>query len=224
MKILICTGIYPPDIGGPATYSNLISEELKDQDESLNRIVSKTNKVNSATIAITIKATKLSLKKIGNNFKLVGTFEFIESSLRLHLACVNNMLTLVSHHSEDPKNINITKFNCYAGDHDLVILQNVDTLKYLSIDFFGTLHIRSARGDTRNESCIVHLDGSPSGLLMISANWGNSGWLKSVNNHTCTRTTTSDTSITSDTPTSIALSQSIADSENILTFVAVRIM
>ncbi len=29
MRILICTGIYPPDIGGPATYSNLIFEELK---------------------------------------------------------------------------------------------------------------------------------------------------------------------------------------------------
>lgn len=28
MKILICTGIYPPDIGGPATYSKLLFEEL----------------------------------------------------------------------------------------------------------------------------------------------------------------------------------------------------
>ncbi len=28
MKILIITGIFPPDIGGPATYSKLISEEL----------------------------------------------------------------------------------------------------------------------------------------------------------------------------------------------------
>ena len=29
MKILIVTGIYPPDIGGPATYSQLIEKELK---------------------------------------------------------------------------------------------------------------------------------------------------------------------------------------------------
>ena len=28
LKILICTGIYPPDIGGPATYSKLLFEEL----------------------------------------------------------------------------------------------------------------------------------------------------------------------------------------------------
>ncbi len=28
MKILIATGIYPPDIGGPATYSKLLNEEL----------------------------------------------------------------------------------------------------------------------------------------------------------------------------------------------------
>jgi glycosyltransferase involved in cell wall biosynthesis len=28
MKLLICTGIYPPDIGGPATYTKLIQEEL----------------------------------------------------------------------------------------------------------------------------------------------------------------------------------------------------
>jgi glycosyltransferase involved in cell wall biosynthesis len=29
MKILIATGIYPPDIGGPATYTKLIEEELR---------------------------------------------------------------------------------------------------------------------------------------------------------------------------------------------------
>ena len=28
MKILICTGLYPPDIGGPATYSKLLFDEL----------------------------------------------------------------------------------------------------------------------------------------------------------------------------------------------------
>lgn len=28
LKILICTGIYPPDIGGPATYSKLLFDEL----------------------------------------------------------------------------------------------------------------------------------------------------------------------------------------------------
>lgn len=28
MRILICTGIYPPDVGGPATYSKILNEEL----------------------------------------------------------------------------------------------------------------------------------------------------------------------------------------------------
>ncbi len=28
MRILIATGIYPPDIGGPATYSKLLFDEL----------------------------------------------------------------------------------------------------------------------------------------------------------------------------------------------------
>ncbi len=32
MKILICTGIYPPDIGGPATYSKLLFDELPKKD------------------------------------------------------------------------------------------------------------------------------------------------------------------------------------------------
>ncbi len=31
MKILICTGVYPPDIGGPATYSKLLFEELPEK-------------------------------------------------------------------------------------------------------------------------------------------------------------------------------------------------
>ncbi|MDP3957996.1 MAG: glycosyltransferase family 4 protein [bacterium] len=32
MKILIATGLYPPDIGGPATYSKLLKEELPKRD------------------------------------------------------------------------------------------------------------------------------------------------------------------------------------------------
>ncbi len=31
MRILICTGIYPPDIGGPATYSKILNDELPKQ-------------------------------------------------------------------------------------------------------------------------------------------------------------------------------------------------
>jgi len=35
MKILIATGIYPPEIGGPATYAGLLSEELKRRGEQV---------------------------------------------------------------------------------------------------------------------------------------------------------------------------------------------
>jgi len=28
MRVLICTGLYPPDIGGPATYSKMLVNEL----------------------------------------------------------------------------------------------------------------------------------------------------------------------------------------------------
>lgn len=35
MKILIATGIYPPDIGGPATYSKIIAEELTKRGHSI---------------------------------------------------------------------------------------------------------------------------------------------------------------------------------------------
>ena len=35
MKILIATGIYPPDIGGPATYSKIIGEELTRRGHSI---------------------------------------------------------------------------------------------------------------------------------------------------------------------------------------------
>ncbi|MBU1179789.1 glycosyltransferase family 4 protein [Patescibacteria group bacterium] len=35
MNLLICTGIYPPDIGGPATYSKLISEKLSQRGHSV---------------------------------------------------------------------------------------------------------------------------------------------------------------------------------------------
>jgi len=34
MKILIATGIYPPEVGGPATYAVLVESELKKRDVS----------------------------------------------------------------------------------------------------------------------------------------------------------------------------------------------
>lgn len=36
LKVLIATGIYPPDIGGPATYSKLLFEELPQHEISVN--------------------------------------------------------------------------------------------------------------------------------------------------------------------------------------------
>jgi len=32
MKILIATGIYPPDIGGPAKYAKSLAEELESRE------------------------------------------------------------------------------------------------------------------------------------------------------------------------------------------------
>ncbi len=39
MKILIATGIYPPDIGGPATYSKLLFEEFKKRGQEVEAVV-----------------------------------------------------------------------------------------------------------------------------------------------------------------------------------------
>src|SRR3989338_1426308 len=36
MRILIATGIFPPDIGGPATYSSLLLEELPKRDVAVS--------------------------------------------------------------------------------------------------------------------------------------------------------------------------------------------
>jgi len=36
MKILVCTGIYPPDIGGPATYSKILNDELPSRGFSVD--------------------------------------------------------------------------------------------------------------------------------------------------------------------------------------------
>ncbi len=38
MRIVLASGIYPPDIGGPATYSKLISEELKKRGHNVSVI------------------------------------------------------------------------------------------------------------------------------------------------------------------------------------------
>jgi len=60
MKILICTGIYPPDIGGPATYSNLIREELAKRGHEVS-ILTYGDKITNDELRITNIGRKRSL-------------------------------------------------------------------------------------------------------------------------------------------------------------------
>jgi len=59
MKILICTGIYPPDIGGPATYSKLVSEELVKHGHHVNILTYGNSKIANDKLLITNVSRKL---------------------------------------------------------------------------------------------------------------------------------------------------------------------
>jgi glycosyltransferase involved in cell wall biosynthesis len=53
MKILICTGIYPPDIGGPATYTKLISKELKERGHEVSVLTYGDERITNYELRIT---------------------------------------------------------------------------------------------------------------------------------------------------------------------------
>ncbi len=44
MKILICTGIYPPDIGGPAQYADNLKDEFLKQGNAVKILTYKLEK------------------------------------------------------------------------------------------------------------------------------------------------------------------------------------
>lgn len=146
--------------------------EIQSQKETIERIQVKTDIVSDKTLAATLKATRLTRKSRGSKAVKVGRFQFVDFNSGRLLAANDEVLQL-----SDSMNRS-TLFDVYFKDDEIVGLQNAKTLKFIGVTWTGSVAI-SGHHFGKSEECFIHIsNGKPTGLLIVSKNWGSGGWIK----------------------------------------------
>lgn len=147
-----------------------IGHAVHQSNEIADRLSDKINNTNDATLAVLLRTAQLSQRANKTEPEFVGFYQFICDDAYLSLN-QENIIVLTKRPDSS------TIFRVYCKESNLLGLQNLKTLKFLGISFFG-----SARGTnsnfTNSEEVYISLDGSPSGLLFLGCNWNGGGWLK----------------------------------------------
>ncbi|MDP3784683.1 MAG: glycosyltransferase family 4 protein, partial [bacterium] len=85
MKILIATGIYPPDVGGPATYSKYITEELPKRGHEVHvEVYARVREYFPRVISHIVYAFKVW--RLARKMDVILTTDTISAGLPVHLA------------------------------------------------------------------------------------------------------------------------------------------
>lgn len=149
-----------------------MTQYLDNQNSSLERIQTKTEKIHEDTLAATLKSSRIIQRHDKTQGVDIGKFQFIDTVTGFYLCVENYCLEL----TDKPKRSSY--FQCYKRHDNLIGLQNCKTMKYLGTTYYGVVKVS---GDYwgKMEDCWVNLTGAPSGILILSRNWGSGGWLKS---------------------------------------------
>src|SRR3989338_10262907 len=78
MKILIATGIYPPEIGGPATYAQKIAQKLAENGHEVAVLTYSAKAVES-----TDSNSKWKIIRIARGNKILNRIRFLAAAYRL---------------------------------------------------------------------------------------------------------------------------------------------
>lgn len=73
MKILLCTGIYPPELGGPATYTKLLSDELSKRGHDV-QVITYSDSAGEDEKVFRIKRSALKFVHYYRYFRAVKSF------------------------------------------------------------------------------------------------------------------------------------------------------
>src|SRR3989344_1553976 len=109
MKILICTGIYYPDIGGPATYSKLLFDELPKKGVFVE--VLSFGEVRRLPKIIRHYAYYKRVKKIARNFDVIYVQDPVSVGLPTALACEKQNKKFVIYNAFSPADIVEEKYS-----------------------------------------------------------------------------------------------------------------
>lgn len=149
----------------------IMGEQLQQQNAQIDRIDSASDQVHDKTLAVSLKATKLSKSSQTDPGKYVGTYQFLATTNLFMLAAKDDSLVLTT--SADLT----TLFKCYIRQNTIIGLQNEVTGKYVGCTMWGTVAV-SGEYFGSHEECYIDLDGKESGLMFVARNWGSGGWLK----------------------------------------------
>ena len=151
--------------------SYAIGEQIEQQNDTLNRIENKTERVHDKTLAATLRSAQLTRGSGSSTIQYLGVYQFVEAGTARYLGVVHDSIILVKQADRS------TYYNIYMKSGNLMGIQNAKTLKYLGVTMWGTVQ---ASGNTfgKYEECFIDLDGRPSGIVILATNWGGGGWLK----------------------------------------------
>lgn len=175
-----------------------MSNALKQQHESLDRIENLSNKVNDSLLEVTLMASKLTMSKTKTVY--LGRYEFMDIESSMYLSVDNKQLRLTHFHNQS------VHFDCFCRNENIMALQSSKTLQFIKVTPFGSIEVSGEYFGRYEQLYFDFLSGRPGGILIINQNWSYGGWLK--------RSTSSDDDTLVNSTTS-----SVRDQESMLIFV-----
>jgi hypothetical protein len=145
-------------------------ETLESHKSTVDRINTKTEIVSDKVLEATLKSARITSRRASSKF--LGRYQFIdlESS---HFLCIRDDDCLHLTNRGDRS----TMFDLFIKEDNVIGIQSVKTILFLGSTALGLLRV-SGEYFGRYEECYVAVDGKPSGILLLSKNWGAGGWLK----------------------------------------------
>ena len=153
--------------------STTMNTYLITNQETLNQVNNKTDKVNGMTLACSLKSAKISGSYGKNQSIQLGTFHFVDVITGAFLAVENNYLILTDKPSLS------SQFSCELRNNNLIGIKNVSTLKYIGTTLLGSIKVAGEYWG-RMEDCFIDLSGQPTGILVVGRNWGSGAWIKNT--------------------------------------------
>ncbi|CAM9454123.1 unnamed protein product, partial [Ectocarpus fasciculatus] len=147
-----------------------MGESLDHQNQKLDTIAAKTDKVNDDTLQVLLKSSQLIDRHSSVVPMYLGEYCF-ELHTGGYLAVQDELLVI-----GPPMADLTTTFRCYSKGDNIFGMLSSRTMKYLSTGYFTPI---SVSGVQFNRAAQMHIDlsGEYNGMLMLSCNWGSGGWL-----------------------------------------------
>jgi hypothetical protein len=147
---------------------------LENQQHSLDRINAKAEDVNDITLAATLKSSRIMQRYDRTEGTFLGQYQFVDIQSGKFLSVENQYLVL----TETPRRSSF--YHCFLRQDTLIGIQNCKTFKFLGTTVIGNIKV-SGEYWGKSEDCFVDLtSGQPTGILILSRNWGGGGWLKAA--------------------------------------------